>query len=149
MWLWKQIRSTSPTENPIYVIQGNAWSCCISRTTKQTKQNWFPENFESLCSSIWSWRIEVKMSSFFRWYACVRDMIENMVSETKSVIKVTTHKNSCLFNHDFLSLMTAKEIQKWITEKVCEEMCILPEMGIFTSNSILKFYTVHPPGNSP
>ena len=47
----------------------------------------------------------------------MRDMIENMVSETKRVFKGTTHKNSCLFYHDSLSLMTANETRKWMKEK--------------------------------
>ena len=67
-------------------------------------------------------RIEVKKASFLRCYACVSDMIEEMVSETKRVFKGTTHENSCLFYHDAQSLMTEKETRKWIKEKVYEEI---------------------------
>ena len=55
------------------------------------------------------WRIELKKSYFLICYACVSDMIEHMISETKRVFKGTTHENSYLFYHDALPLMTAKE----------------------------------------
>ena len=50
---------------------------------------------------------------------------------------------------DALSLITANETCKWMKEKVYEDMWILPEMGLFSSNPILKHYRSHPPGNSP
>ena len=34
-------------------------------------------------------------------------------------------------------------------EKGYEEMCILPEMDIFASDSVFKLYRSRPPGNSP
>ena len=98
------------------------------------------------------WRIEVKKSSLLICYACVSDMIGHMVSETKRVFIGTTHKNSCLFYHTALSLMTAataKETRNRMKEKGYEEMWIVPEMGIFTSNPFLKRYRSCPPGNSP
>ena len=66
-------------------------------------------------------------------------MIENMVSETKRVFIGTTHKNSCLFYHTALSLMiavTKNETRNWMKEKGYEDMLILPEMDIFTSNPV-------------
>ena len=95
------------------------------------------------------WRIEVKKSSFLRCYACVRNMIEHIVSETKRVFEGTTHKSSFLFYHDALSLMTAKENRKWMKEQVYKAMWVLPEMDIFASNPVLKRYRGFPPGNSP
>ena len=56
----------------------------------------------------------------------------------------TTHNNSCLFYHTALSLMiavTKKETRNWMKEKVYEDMWILPEMDIFTSNPFFKRYT--------
>ena len=53
------------------------------------------------------WHIEVKKSSLLICYAYVSDMIEHMASETKKMFIGTTHKNSCLFYHTALSLMTA------------------------------------------
>ena len=70
------------------------------------------------------WCIEVKKESLLRCYACVSDMIEHMVSETKRAFKGTTHENSCIFYHDPLSLMIAKENRKWMKEKGYEEMWI-------------------------
>ena len=72
------------------------------------------------------WRIEVKNSSLLRFYCCVNDMVEHMVSETKRVFKGTTHKHSCLFNNNALSLMTEKETINWMIEKGYEKMWILP-----------------------
>ena len=43
------------------------------------------------------WIMEVKKSYLLICYACVRDMIEHIVSETKRVFKGKTHKNSCFF----------------------------------------------------
>ena len=65
-----------------------------------------------------NWHIEVKKSSLLICYACVSDMIEHILIEMKRVFKGTTHKNYCLLNHDFLSLMTSKETCEWIKEKV-------------------------------
>ena len=63
------------------------------------------------------WRIEAKKSIFLRCHTCVSSMIEHMASETKRVFKGTNHENSCLFYHDALSPMTAKETRKWMKEK--------------------------------
>ena len=76
-------------------------------------------------------------------------MIEHMVSETKRAFKGATHKNSCLFYHDALSLMRAKETCKWIKEKGYEAMWILLEMDLFASDPFLKRYRGCPPVNSP
>ena len=96
------------------------------------------------------WRIEVKKSSLLICYACVSDMVEHMAIETKRVFIGTTHKNYYLFYHTALSLMTAataKENRNWMKEKGYEEMWILPEMDIFSSNPVLKRYRSCPPGN--
>ena len=45
--------------------------------------------------------------------------------------------------------MTSKETSKWMKEKGYEEMWILPEMDIFASDTDLKLYRGHTPGNSP
>ena len=95
------------------------------------------------------WRMEVNKSSFLRCYACVSNIIEHMVSETKRVFKGTTHKNSYLFYYDALSLMTEKENCKWTKEKGYKEMWILPEIDLFASNPVLKCYRGRPPENSP
>ena len=68
-------------------------------------------------------------------------MIEHMASERKKIYLGTTHKNYCLFYHTALSLMTAvtkKETQNWMKEKGYEDMLILPEIDLFTSNPVLK-----------
>ena len=44
---------------------------------------------------------------------------------------------------------TAKENHNWMKEKGYEEMWILTEMDIITSNPVLKCYRSCPPGNSP
>ena len=75
------------------------------------------------------------------------DMLELIASETKRVFKGTTHKNSCLFNHDALSLVTAKESLKWMKEKGYEEMCILTEIYLFSRNPVFKHHRSFPPGN--
>ena len=49
-------------------------------------------------------------------------MVQHMVSETKEVFKGITHEFSCLFYHDALSLMTAKETRKWLKGKGYEEI---------------------------
>ena len=76
-------------------------------------------------------------------------MIEHMASETKSVFKITTHKNYCLFYHEALSLMESKETHKCMKEKGYKSMWILPKMDIFASNPILKCYIGRTFGNSP
>ena len=82
-----------------------------NRTNKIDYQN-KPNTYESWYSP--DWRIEAKNQSLLRWYSCVRNMIEHMVSETKRVFKGTTHEDSYLFYHDSLILITAKEtVSRW------------------------------------
>ena len=82
-------------------------------------------------------------------YCCVSDLIEHMVIETKKVFKGTTHEDTCLFYHDALSLMTAKETRKWMKEKGHDKMWILPEFDLFCRDPDLSRYLNRPPGNSP
>ena len=76
-------------------------------------------------------------------------MNEHMVIETKRVFKGSTHENYCLFYHDTLSLMKAKETRKWMKEEGYKEMWILPEIDLFAIGPVLKLYEGRPPGNSP
>ena len=76
-------------------------------------------------------------------------MVEHTVSETKRAFKGTTHKNSCLFYHDAMSLMTAKETRKWAKEKGYKAMCILTGMNLYTSYPGLKRYRSRTDGISP
>ena len=48
-----------------------------------------------------------------------------------------------------MTAATAKNTHNWMKEKGYEEMWILPEMDIFTSNPVLKCYRSCPPGNIP
>ena len=93
------------------------------------------------------WSVEVKKSSFLRCYAYVIDMIEHMDSKIIRLFNGTTHKKSCLFYHDALSLVTAKESLKWMKEKGYEEMCILTEIYLFSRNPVFKHHRSFPPGN--
>ena len=77
-----------------------------SKRPKQIDYQFILNPYESQHGT--DWRIEVNKSSLLKCYACVSDMIEYMVSEMKRVFKGTTHKNSFLFYHDDLSLMTEK-----------------------------------------
>ena len=48
-----------------------------------------------------------------------------------------------------MTATTSKETHNCMKEKGYEEMWILPEMDIFTSNPVLKRYRSCPPGNIP
>ena len=49
-----------------------------------------------------------------RAYVCVTYLVEYMMRESAQVMRGTVHSKDCFFNHDALSLMTAKATREWM-----------------------------------
>jgi hypothetical protein len=73
-------------------------------------------------------------------YACITDLVEHIVVETKHLMKGTKHEGDWMFYHDALTLMTAKETIVGMKEKGYLDWWILPANGLHTDDAALTYY---------
>jgi hypothetical protein len=82
-------------------------------------------------------------------YVCVTKMIAHIVEESAMIFQGTKYEDSCVFYHDALSLMTAKETIEWMKEKGYHKGWLLPVMGLHSDDPDLKAYLGTIPGRGP
>jgi hypothetical protein len=63
------------------------------------------------------WQEQIRATSQMSPYVCVKKMIEPIVAQSALIFRGTKYEDSWVFNHDALSLMTAKETVEWMKEK--------------------------------
>jgi hypothetical protein len=95
------------------------------------------------------WEERIGATSQLSPYVCVTKMIEHIVEESAIMFQGTKHKDSWVFYHDTLSLMTAKETVEWMKEKGLHKPWLLPVMGLHLDDSDLKSYLSTIAGNGP
>ena len=61
---------------------------------------------------------------------CITDMIRFMMKEAENLMKGYVHEDDLFIVHDALVLMTAKETIKWMKEKKCFHLWLLPMNGL-------------------
>jgi hypothetical protein len=67
-------------------------------------------------------------------------MIKHIVAKSALMFKGTKYEDSWDFEHNALSLMTAKETIEWVKEKGYHEPWLLPVMGLHSDDPNLKAY---------
>jgi hypothetical protein len=61
---------------------------------------------------------------------CITDLVEHTIKVSTELFADTQFEDNWKFCHDALSLMTAKEIVKWMEAKDYYKFWILPEYGL-------------------
>ena len=78
-------------------------------------------------------------------FCCITDLIRFIMKESENLIKGYFHEDDFFIVHDALVLMTAKETIKWMKEKNCFHLWLLPMNGLQDGTP----YAGRPVGNSP
>jgi hypothetical protein len=76
-------------------------------------------------------------------------MIEFMVVESQRIMCGTCHEDDWMFYHNALSLMTAKDMIKWMQKKDYLKRWLLPVNMLSKNDKDLKQFINCPIGNSP
>jgi transposase-like protein len=95
------------------------------------------------------WQERIRATSQMSPSVCVAKMIKHIVAESALIFRGTKYEDSWFFNHDALSLMTAKETVEWMKEKGYYERWLLPVMGLHSDDPDLKAYLGTIPGSGP
>jgi hypothetical protein len=86
------------------------------------------------------WEEKLDQSGLMSAYCSIKTLVENMISECKSMFKGRTHEHDWIFYHHVLSLLTAHETVAWIKQEGYYEQWILPELGLHSDDDDLKQY---------
>ncbi len=96
---------------------------------------------------------KIKSSAVFAHQVCITDLVKHIEIQTKKYYKDTEHRDTYMFYHDALSLMTAKLCVEWMKQQkisgedtVVYDGWIKPELGL---NDHISTFGGRPPRNSP
>jgi hypothetical protein len=81
-------------------------------------------------------------------YVCVKDIVEHIYKESEKAFKNTKYESNCIFYHDALLLMTAKETISWMKKMDYWKRWLLP-FNNFNTEADLCAFKGQPIGNSP
>jgi len=95
------------------------------------------------------WKERIKQTHSMSPYVCVTDLILHMVRVCDDFFKDTIHRDSWVFYHDALTLMTARETKSWMESTGLLRRWLLPENNLHSDDNSLSHYRNRPVGDSP
>lgn len=96
-----------------------------------------------------NWKKEIANCTMLNSFMCITSMIEHIIKECTEFYRGGPHEDDWYFYHDALSLMTAKETIRWMTEKDYYKRWLLPVNGCYDDDPDLKKKGAVPMGDTP